>query len=39
MLIGIFSPYHRAGLLHAKFKGHYNTDDEDVLVVRGATAF
>ncbi|MGC2408562.1 MAG: hypothetical protein WA441_00735 [Methyloceanibacter sp.] len=38
MLIGISSPYRRAGLLHAKFKGHFGTDDADVLVVRGATA-
>ena len=37
MLVGISSPYRRAGLLHAKFKDHYDTDDEDILVVRGGT--
>ena len=34
MLIGISSPYRRAGLLHQKFKDHYAVDDNDVLVVR-----
>ena len=38
MLIGISSPYRRAGLLHQKFKTNYGVDDEDVLVVRGGTA-
>lgn len=38
MLIGISSPYRRAGLLHQKFKDHYATDNEDILVVRGSTA-
>ena len=38
MLVGISSPYRRAGLLHAKFKDHYDTDDEDILVVRGGTS-
>lgn len=37
MLVGISSPYRRAGLLHAKFKDHYDVDDDDILVVRGAT--
>jgi hypothetical protein len=38
MLIGISSPYRRAGLLHVKFKDHYDTDDEDILVVKGGTS-
>jgi hypothetical protein len=37
MLVGISSPYRRAGLLHQKFKTNYGVDDEDILVVRGAT--
>ena len=37
MLIGISSPYRRAGLLHQKFKDFYDTDDEDILVVKGGT--
>jgi hypothetical protein len=37
-LIGISSPDRRAGLLHAKFKDHYDTDDDDILVVKGGTA-
>ena len=37
MLVGISSPYRRAGLLHQKFKDHYDIDDEDILVVKGAT--
>ena len=38
MLVGISSPYRRTGLLHQKFKDHYGTSDDDVLVVRGGTA-
>jgi hypothetical protein len=38
MLIGISSPYRRAGLLHSKFKGYFDTNDEDVLVVKGSTS-
>ena len=38
MLIGISSPYRRAGLLHQKFKTNYDVDDDDVLVVKGGTA-
>jgi hypothetical protein len=38
MLIGISSPYRRAGLLHQKFKTNYGVDDEDILVVRGGTS-
>lgn len=37
MLVGISSPYRRAGLLHQKFKDHYDVDDEDILVVKGGT--
>jgi hypothetical protein len=37
MLIAISTPYRKAGLLHAKFKDHYDQDDDDVLVVRGST--
>jgi hypothetical protein len=38
MLIGMSSPYGRAGLLYEKWKAHYgNSDDEDVLVVRAAS--
>jgi hypothetical protein len=38
MLIGISSPYRRAGLLFSKFKDFYNAEDDDTLVVQGATA-
>ena len=38
MLVGISSPYRRAGLLHQRFKDYYDTDDADVLVVKGGTA-
>jgi hypothetical protein len=33
MLIGISSPYRKAGLLHKKFKDHYGRDG-DILVIR-----
>ena len=38
MLVGISSPYRRAGLLHQKFKDHYDTNDDDILVVKAPTA-
>ena len=38
MLVGISSPYRRAGLLHQRYKDYYDTDDDDILVVRGATS-
>jgi len=38
MLIGISSPYRRAGLLHQKYKDHFDVDDPDVLVVKGGTS-
>jgi hypothetical protein len=34
MLVGISSPYRRAGLLFRKWKAHYGRDDDNVLVVR-----
>jgi hypothetical protein len=34
MLIGISSPYRRAGLLHQKWRDHYGKDGDDVLVIR-----
>jgi hypothetical protein len=34
MLIGISSPYRRAGLLYEKWREHYGKDDDDVLVIR-----
>jgi hypothetical protein len=37
MLIGISTPYRRGGLLHAEYKDHFDTDDDDVLVVKGST--
>jgi hypothetical protein len=35
MLIGISTPYRRAGLLWEKHRNHYGINDDDVLVVRG----
>ncbi len=35
MLIGISSPYRRAGLLFEKHRDHFGVDDDDVLVVGG----
>jgi hypothetical protein len=35
MLVGISSPYRKAGLLFQKYKDHYSKPDESVLVVRG----
>jgi hypothetical protein len=37
MLIGISTPYRRTGLLYAKYKDHFGTNDSDVLVVKGAS--
>jgi hypothetical protein len=34
MLVGISSPYRRAGLLYKKWRAHYGKDDDAVLVVR-----
>jgi hypothetical protein len=35
MLVGISTPYRRAGLLWQKHKDHYGQPDDDVLVVKG----
>ena len=37
MLIGISTPCRRSGLLYSKHRDHFDTDDDAVLVVRGAT--
>ena len=37
MLIGISTPYRRAGLLYQKWKDYFGVDDDDVLVVHGAS--
>jgi hypothetical protein len=37
MLIGISSPYRKAGLLYRKFRDHYGKDSDDVLVIRAPT--
>ena len=34
MLIGISTPYRKAGLLYRMFKEHYGRDGDDVLVIR-----
>ena len=37
MLIGISSPYRRAGLLHEKYREHFGEDSEDVIVFQAET--
>ena len=37
MLIGISTPYRKLGLLHQKHRDHFGVDDDDVLVVQGAS--
>jgi hypothetical protein len=37
LLIGISTPYRKMGLLHQKWRDHFGQDDNDVLVVQGAT--
>jgi hypothetical protein len=37
MLIGISTPYRRAGLLYQKHRDYFGQDDDDVLVVHGAS--
>ena len=37
MLIGISTPYRKAGLLYAKFRDCYGDDNDDVLVVQGTS--
>jgi hypothetical protein len=38
MLISISTPYRKLGLLHQKWRDHYGQDDDDVLVVQGASS-
>jgi hypothetical protein len=38
MLVGISSPYRKAGLLYEKFKKHFGRDDDNVLVIKAPTA-
>jgi hypothetical protein len=37
MLVGIGSPYRRAGLLYSKFRDHFGQHDPDVLVVKASS--
>jgi hypothetical protein len=37
MLVAISSPYRKAGLLYAKHRDHFGQDNDDILVVEGAT--
>jgi hypothetical protein len=37
MLIGISSPYRKAGLLFEKYRKHYGVDDDEVLFIKGPT--
>jgi Phage Terminase len=37
MLIGISTPFRKLGLLHLKHRDHFGIDDDDVLVVQGAS--
>jgi hypothetical protein len=37
MLIGISSPYRKAGLMYTKHKQYFNTDSDDTLVVQGSS--
>jgi hypothetical protein len=37
LLVGISTPYRRSGLLHDKFRDHFDVSDDSVLVVRGGT--
>jgi hypothetical protein len=37
LLIGISTPYRKLGLLHQKHRDHFGQDDDDVLVVQGAS--
>lgn len=38
MLIGISTPYRKIGLLHQKWRDHFGVNDDDVLVVQGASS-
>jgi hypothetical protein len=37
MLIGISTPYRKAGLLYKKYRDHYGKDGDDVLVIKAPT--
>jgi hypothetical protein len=37
MIIGISSPYRKAGLLWNKYNKHFGQDDDDVLVIKAPT--
>jgi hypothetical protein len=37
MLIGISTPYRKAGLLYRKYRDHYGKDGDDVLVIKAPT--
>jgi hypothetical protein len=37
MLIGISTPYRKAGLLHSKWREHFGKDSDDVLVVQAVS--
>lgn len=37
MLVGISSPYRKAGLLYDKWRAHFGTDSDDVLVIQAAS--
>ena len=37
VLICISTPYRKSGLLYNKYRDHYDTDDDDVLVVQGSS--
>ena len=38
MLVSISTPYQRRGLMYSKWQDHFDRDDDDVLVVKGATS-
>jgi hypothetical protein len=38
MIIGISSPYRKAGLLWSKYRKHFGENDDDVLVIQAPTA-
>jgi phage terminase large subunit-like protein len=37
LLVGISTPYRKIGLLHQKYRDYFGKDDEDTLVVQGAS--
>jgi hypothetical protein len=38
MLVTVSSPYRKSGLIFQRYRDHYGKDDDDVLVVKGASA-